>query len=289
MYNPVSPQNWVFDRFHKYPLDITIYMLLKTTYKDNKFLDEQYIKSIERMTGIYWEIYGLGNFCGGERTGFPEFSKEVHVCTPFEIPFHWKKWTSIDNGYTDPFAVYWYALGEDGIVYVYREYTRIKEEAKILYSEQAKGIIFRQKNEKIITNVVGHDAYSVNNQGAGNTKSLISYYNDGGLYNFTKACTDRKLGKTTVHEYLKNNKIKIFDTCTQLIETLPLLLTEEKNNEVIEDCKIDHWYDSLRYGLLYCHAVKSMPGSNIDETKKLSALLEERKQLQRRRKMYGGR
>lgn len=271
-YNPVSPTNWVYARFHKGNIDINTTLVLKTTYIDNRFLDEQYkaaIESYKHTNPVMWSIYGLGEFCGGERIAFPEFSKELHVCTPFQIPHNWVKWCSIDNGYTDPFAVYWYALSEDGIVYVYREYTRIYGEEKIYYSDQAKGIVSRSFGENIITNVVGHDAYNVNNQGAGKGegKSLISYYNQGGLYNFTKANTDRILGKTTVHEYLKpiyddklgnfRSKLQIFDTCTQLIETLPENLTDTKNAEKVEDSKIDHWYDGLRYGLIYSHAVKS--------------------------------
>jgi phage terminase large subunit len=271
-YNPVSPTNWVYARFHKGNVDTNTTLVLKTTFKDNRFLDEQYIlaiKSYEHTNPVMWAIYGLGEFCGGERVAFPEFNRDLHVCVPFKIPANWVKWISIDNGYTDPFAVYWYALSEDGTVYVYRQYTRLHNEEKIYYSDQAKGIVTRSMGENIITNVVGHDAYNVNNQGAGKGegKSLISYYNQGGLYNFTKANTNRILGKTTVHEYLKpvwdeeeqmfKSKLQIFDTCTQLIETLPNLLTDEKNAEKVEDSAIDHWYDSLRYGLIYSHAAKS--------------------------------
>ena len=186
-YNPVSPTNWVYLRFHKYQTkDDT--MVLKTTYKDNRFLPKEYIQAIESFRDtdqVMWEVYGLGNFCGGERVAFPEFDKSVHVITPFEIPAHWITWTSLDNGYTDPFAAYWYALSEDGIVYTFMEYTRDIKEEKIIYSDQAKGIVKRSYGKHVITNVVGHDAYNVNNQGAGKGegKSLITYYNQGGLYN----------------------------------------------------------------------------------------------------------
>ena len=61
-------------------------------------------------------------FSSGSATAFPEFDLEVHVCEPFNIPEHWRRWISVDNGYDHPFCWLWYAVDEDGNVYVYREF-----------------------------------------------------------------------------------------------------------------------------------------------------------------------
>lgn len=68
-YNPISKENWVHDTFHvNPPKDFT---LLKTTYKDNRFLPKEYINALLEMkekNPLYYEIYAEGEFGNiGER------------------------------------------------------------------------------------------------------------------------------------------------------------------------------------------------------------------------------
>lgn len=62
-YNPVSKDNWVYTMFHKEnKLGANVVF---TTYKDNRFLPESYINSLEmlRFTNpTYYKIYALGEF-----------------------------------------------------------------------------------------------------------------------------------------------------------------------------------------------------------------------------------
>jgi len=215
-----------------------------------------------------WDIY--------EDQAFPEFDYNTHVCKPFKIPDHWKRWRSVDNGYDDPFCWLWAAVSEQGIVYVYKEFTREKgdKSTQIRYSEQAEKVVEKSKHidangiereEKFAFTVAGHDAWASHvrdEQG----KTLIDYYQDGGLFGFIKAVTDRRLGKATVHEYLAPYKdgntgkmtarLQIFDTCKALIEKLPEMLKDPDDNEKVLDIE-DHVYDSLRYLLIAYHASKS--------------------------------
>ena len=62
-YNPISALSWLKEYFHdiKNPNNI----ILKTTYKDNNFLDAEYIKEIKALKKkdpIYYQIYALGNW-----------------------------------------------------------------------------------------------------------------------------------------------------------------------------------------------------------------------------------
>jgi hypothetical protein len=205
-------------------------------------------------------------FTASEGTAFPEFSESIHVCKPFVIPPHWYRWRSVDNGYTDPFAWYWYAVSEDGTVFVYREFTRDVKDEKIIYTDQAKEVVRLTGSENIGYSVAGHDAWASHHRDSSN-KTLINYYQDGGIYSFYRANTDRMLRKSTLHQYLKpyydknlniwTSRLQIFDTCKKLIETLPQLLVDEKDNEKVAECTIDHWYDSLGYGLISYHVKNS--------------------------------
>lgn len=45
-------------------------------------------------------------------------------------------------------------------------------------------------------------------------------------------------------------KLKIYERCVHLIETLPALITDEKDVEDIADGQEDHCYDSMKYGFM---------------------------------------
>ena len=230
-------------------------------------------------------------FSGGDRQAFPEFSRDIHVMSRdnVQIPEHWYTWSSLDNGYSDPFAFYKYSVSEDGIVYVYGEVSREETDDKIGYKRQAEKMMDTCRKDdgsyqKIACCVAGVDAWNTNHRDV-RGKQLLDYYREGGFkYGFVKAVTDRKFGKGTVHHYLEPywdenvpnpyianemgtwaSKLIILDDCPLLIESLGSVLTEEKNDEVVEDSSIDHWYDSLRYGLNYYHKRKSGTANDDEE------------------------
>ena len=62
-FNPISKANWVYKRWFE---NGTKDFVLKTTYKDNKFLPDDYIKALENKiltNPTYYKIYALGEFC----------------------------------------------------------------------------------------------------------------------------------------------------------------------------------------------------------------------------------
>lgn len=219
-------------------------------------------------------------FSSGSATAFPEFDPEVHVCEPFDIPEHWRRWLAVDNGYDHPFAWYWYAVDEDGNVYVYREFSRSRDDPKLLYSDQATRVVelcstaslddkgeLRLGQEYLDFCVAGLDAWNTHHRDI-TGKTLLDYYRDGGLQiGFRRAVVDRRLRKAVVHEYLKiiededgtrRSKLKIFNTCKHLLSTLPKLPKDNYDPEKVADCSIDNQYDSLSYGLVAYHVDRSI-------------------------------
>lgn len=66
-FNPVSKANWCYQYFFVNKAEAFI---LKTTYKDNKFLPQEYINSLEQMkenNPTYYRIYVEGEFCSLDR------------------------------------------------------------------------------------------------------------------------------------------------------------------------------------------------------------------------------
>lgn len=62
-YNPIDEQNWLKILFHN--TEVENAKIIKTTYLDNKFVDEEYAKTLNRLREIdenQWRIYALGEW-----------------------------------------------------------------------------------------------------------------------------------------------------------------------------------------------------------------------------------
>lgn len=253
---------------------------IPATVYDNTVLmqnDPAYAKRLENLPSAKRKAFLEGDWDAYDGQAFEEWSYDIHVCKPFPIPPHWRRWRAVDNGYTDPFAWYWLAVSESGQVYIYREYTRDKKDPKVPYSDQARGAVERSSytdlsdgraeiiQEPISFTVVGHDAFNPHPMSEG--KTIVDYYADGGVYGCIRAITDRKLRKATWHEYLRpyldeqtgkmTAKVQIFNTCKKLIETIPQQIEDERDPEKVAETDYDHWYDAAGYGLIAWHASRS--------------------------------
>lgn len=210
-------------------------------------------------------LYGDWNVFSGQV--FREFRRDVHVVQPFTIPSWWRRWIANDPGYAEHFAWYWFAADHDGNVYVYREYTNEQGE-RIPYSQQAAKVVELTGDEKIDFVVTGMDAFNSHPETG---KSIVDYYREGGLkwaiLEPVHGPQSRKLRTATLHEYLQCRRdentgrdaarLRIFETCTKLIETLPMLTADKNDPETVSKCSIDHWYDALTYGLCAWHTEQS--------------------------------
>lgn len=79
MFNPISKVNWVYKTFFlKKPPQGTI--IHQSTYRDNRFLDEDSRNTIEELAHTnpaYYRIYALGEFATLDKLIFPKFTKTI--------------------------------------------------------------------------------------------------------------------------------------------------------------------------------------------------------------------
>ena len=76
MFNPISKVNWVYKLFFEKKYNEAL--IVKTTYKDNTFLPESYIESIENLKETnypMWEIYANGKFASLDKRVFTNWQK----------------------------------------------------------------------------------------------------------------------------------------------------------------------------------------------------------------------
>jgi len=244
----------------------TIAFIPSTVYDNPAIMtyDPAYVKRLENLPPKRRAAFLHGDWDVYEGQAFEEFDYDIHTIDKFEIPKHWYRWRSMDNGFSDPFACYWFAVDEYGFVYIYREFTRERNDAyKPTYSEQAKRIVELSEGENIGITYVGHDAFASSPMAPGKTIAL--YYEQAGLRPVVSSIPDRRLRKAVWHEYLRPfqhgdktvAKVRIFRNCEKLIETLPMLPEDEKDPEKYAECDFDHWVDGAGYGLVSYHVSKS--------------------------------
>lgn len=198
----------------------------------------------------------LGDWDIFEGQYFTEWRAEKHTCQPFEIPSGWRKYRSLDYG-LDRLAVLWIALSPEGVAYVYREFC----ESNLPISEAARAITERTpRGEDIYATLAPPDLFS-RSQETGRTKAGI--FAEYGV-NFTKTSNDRECGWLAVKELLLEGhdgvRLKVFNTCTELIRCLPQLLVDKlrPTDCATEPHEITHAPDALR-GFAIFHSRPSIP------------------------------
>lgn len=229
----------------------TTRVFIPATVTENKFLmksDPAYIKRLENLNDkdkkalLYgdWDIFDGQYFC--------EFSRDIHVIKPFELPREWRRYISIDYG-LDMLACLWIALDYSGRAYVYKELY----ESGLIISEAAKRIHEVNGEDEIHMRFAPPDMW---NRRQETGKSAADIFMENGLY-FYKSNNNRIQGWYDLKEWLKpyNDeqgikiaKLVIFDNCLNLIRTLPSLQIDARNpNDVAtEPHELTHAPDALR-------------------------------------------
>lgn len=83
-FNPVSKSNWVYKQWFENGYNEENTIVIKTTYKDNKFLPDDYIQSLmdmKKTDPVYYRIYCLGEFASLGKLIYTNWE---------ELEFDWK-------------------------------------------------------------------------------------------------------------------------------------------------------------------------------------------------------
>lgn len=250
------------------------YVFIPALVFENEYImqnDPDYVKKLEnlpedrRKAMLYgdWDIFD-GQF-------FAEFKRETHVIEPFEIPKHWYIYFTLDYG-LDMLAGYWIAVDPQNNAYVIREVY----EPNLLVSS-ARDLVKRMTNEEVYLYLAPPDLWNRHKETG---KSTADIFADGGI-DLYKTNNDRIQGWLQVKEWLKPYKdeqgketarLKIFNTCTNLIRCLPQLQHDPKRVGDVcnEPHEITHGPDAIRGFCVYW----TLEPNEIQEIKRLPFELE---------------
>jgi len=231
------------------------YVFIPARVTDNPYLmhDPSYMRTLQNLPEPLRRAHLDGDWDVLAGQFFGEFSRQRHVVTPFAVPKSWRKFRAMDWGYNDPCCVLWFAVSPGNRVYAYREYY----ETHVLSSETAKRIRTLTGDETIAYTAASPDAWQCRGMNASNDlsgMSIAEVFAHGGVP-LIRADNTRVPGWQRVREYLADAddgepNLQIFESCTELIRTLPMLTFDERFAEDVAGNCEDHAPEALRYGLM---------------------------------------
>lgn len=232
------------------------------TVDDNRFVDSGYTKKLEDNTGWKLRAYRFGDWDIAAGQYFSTWNYDAHTCKPRDVPAHWPMWAALDYGFTHPTAVILFTEF-DGTTYVVAEHV----EAKWLPSLHAEAIHamlakFGRAVDDLDSFVAGADVFAQKGDAGG--KTIAEQYAERGI-TLTPAAMDRVSGwgecLNLLGDPLREKepipaRMKIFDTCSRLIETIPALQHNPNKPEDVLKWDVDDdgnggddAADAWRYGL----------------------------------------
>ena len=223
--------------------------------QDNPYLmqTEDYYVMLASLPEVQRKQFLDGDWGAYEDAAFPEFSKDVHVVEPFDIPRNWHKFRACDWGYSSPACVLWFAIDFDNNLWVYRElYTK-----KVTADVFAQQVLNLEHKEYIRYGVLDSSTWARRGDvGPSIAETMITA---GCRWRPSdRSPRSRINGKLEIHKRLSLRETNdgqypslfIFNNCINLIRTLPLLPCDKNNPEDVDTHTEDHAYDALRYGCM---------------------------------------
>jgi transcriptional regulator with XRE-family HTH domain len=236
-------------------------IFIQSKITDTPQLGPEYLKNLGGLPEKLRKAYVEGDWSVFAGQVFDEWRHDRHVVKPFVIPESWRRYDGVDWGFAAPWAVMWGAVDEDGRVWVYRElYGKGVGE-----TDQAKRILASEQPGEHVAVRWADDAMWATR---GEEKPIAQVYAENGVYlePAGKGPGSRITRVQRTRSYLADGpacpmhrgegqdtcpKLHVFETCANLIRTLPALPHEKTGNvEDVDSDAEDHAYDALSYMLV---------------------------------------
>ncbi|HMH94738.1 MAG TPA: hypothetical protein VK586_27095 [Streptosporangiaceae bacterium] len=236
-------------------------IFIQARVTDTPQLGEEYRLNLAGLDEKLRKAFEEGDWDTFEGQVFPELSWDRHVVAPFTIPPGWRRYVGVDWGYTAPWAVGWFAVDEDGRVWLYREIY----ETQVGEADQARRILAAEAGDEHIAVRYADDAmWAVR----GDAKPIADVYADNGchLTPAGKGPGSRVAGWQRIHTYLKDGPacphhraagqetcpmFHALTTCPKWFDELSELPHATTGNPEDSDPRAaDHLADLTRYFLL---------------------------------------
>jgi hypothetical protein len=264
-------------------------IFIPSRIEDNKILlanDPEYINRLYLVGHpSLVRAWLKGDWSAVEGAFFPEWRQDRHVMRPFPIPKDWSRYCSMDWGSAKPFSIGWHAIANDdlkvdgrwirrGCAVRYREWYgrgyKYNEGLKLTVEEVAAGIKAREgwrdgkpnPEEPIRFRVADPSIFQVDGGPSHGERFSRQHVHFSPGDNRRLPEVGHMIGWDLVRARLKGEDgdpmLVVFDTCPDLIRTLPLAQHDKAKPEDLDTKSEDHALDEERY---FCAARVFTPRS----------------------------
>lgn len=221
--NPDSPAHWLKAKFidRKAELDLGHWHFMM---RDNPSLDPEYVKQVEaEYTGLWYRRFILGEWVSAEGAIYDMWDTTRHVVSRDELPAMSRiLGMGMDYGSTNPTAGVMLGLGEDRRLYVIGEWAPRRGSTDSELADQLASWLDTQPDPEWL--FLDPSA-----------KSFHLELYQRGHHNLAKATNDVIDGIRTVASLLASDRMRVVDTCTNLIGEIPGYRWDDKAAEKGED------------------------------------------------------
>lgn len=239
---------------------------------DNPHLDAEYkAQNLDTLPEEMRKAYADGDWDLFAGQYFSEWRKEVHVIEPFEVPWYWRIERCGDWGEAKPCAHLWVATNPEGRKFVVGEVygagKSIEAQAdEIRRFEAGKAVVPFGVLDSACWDTTGRSQCIADQFGAYGVKWAAAAKGPG-----SRVAGWRLLHKMLAFErgedgsLVRPPRLQVFNTCKNLIRTLPGLVHDENKPEDLDTDGEDHAADALRYHLLGFANPPEVPASEMTE------------------------
>ena len=228
-FNPISALHWIKGYFFDIKRDNC--SILKTTYKDNLFIDDEYkqqLESYKEIDYIYYQIYALGEW---GVLGNLIFNNYIVEDIPTEIENYGSIYQGIDFGFNDPSAYIKVGLKDDELYILDEMYLRgmtNNELIKCVGDKMGRGRVIADSSEPDRVKEFKQAGYDIvgAEKGPGSVKAGL--------------------------DWAKRKRIHIHPNCTNFIKEIQGYKYREDKDGNVYDEPVDinnHLMDAFRYAL----------------------------------------
>lgn len=233
-FNPISKNNWIYKKFFENNEQDA--KILKTNYKNNRFLDEEYVKQLENLKETnkeLWNIYGKGEF-----TDLPDVIYNNYVVDSLGSQKVDNSYYGLDFGFNNPTALI--EVNESDRRYFARE---------VLYKTK----ITNNDLIDFLKTIPKKDIYADSAE-----PNRIEEIKRAG-FNIYPSNKDIKAGI----DFCKSRQLKIDKNSVNLIKEIQgYCYKKNKDGELIDEPVkyADHLMDAMRYAIYTRFKAKREPG-----------------------------
>lgn len=244
-FNPISKMVWIYNEFFEKRKESAA--LVHSTYKDNIFLDQEYVKTLEALKDedpTYYKIYTLGEWGVLSDSVYNKY--EVIDNFPEDIKYYDDFAYGLDFGFNSPTSLIF--VGEKDNEFFIKEHLYDTKLTNNMVIDRLQGII----PEKMRSKSIIYADYA--------EPARIKEINSAGFF-----CKQADKDIDNGVDYVKRRNLKINKDSTNVIKEIGGYAYRKDNNGITVDVPIkfnDHAMDAMRYAI-WTHWGRLRPKASI--------------------------